>query len=439
MTVTQTHRRPPEQPIALKRPPITDGLVGAWGFQRGDNADDVSGNGNHGTLEGGAYVDRDGAFVLDGTGDVDVGTDASLNTPQMSVSLWAQSNVTSLTASNNIFLLNRANTSAGTFALYYNNITGYITGQARLDGAEGTDINVETGVSLDDCFHHYLIVYDGSGLELYVDNVLSDTTPVAGSLDQDSFSAFLLGTHPTVGTTNWDGPIKEAMVFNRALSESERQYIYQQGIPDDDLVLHVAGDGKDKSRYRHETTLNGGVIVGKEMVFDGTDGYVTVADDDSQDLEQFTVVHWVRGNAAPDGSSVVQTITKVPSTTGTGNYIFSWDHTSSEFAQAFAYKSGNTWVKSKIAEVLAADTWYFIVGTYDGHALKVYLNGELSNSTPSNLTPSTGGANPLYIGANLAGISLFDGSIDNIRIYKRPWTIDEPKINFNLEKGRYGL
>ena len=68
--------------------------------------------------------------------------------------------------------------------------------------------------------------------------------------------------------------------------------------------------------------------------------------------------------------------------------------------------------------VLAANTWYHIVGTYDGSTVKIYVNGSLQASTAATgtITPTVGN---VQIGEISGGDDEFTGAIDEVRIYTR--------------------
>lgn len=67
--------------------------------------------------------------------------------------------------------------------------------------------------------------------------------------------------------------------------------------------------------------------------------------------------------------------------------------------------------------VPAADTWYHVVGTYDGFIMKIFINGLLANSVP--YTNAIGlNAYPLYVGENSQnGGRNWSGDIDELKIY----------------------
>jgi len=73
--------------------------------------------------------------------------------------------------------------------------------------------------------------------------------------------------------------------------------------------------------------------------------------------------------------------------------------------------------------------WYHIAGTYDGNALKIYINGELKNSISSNsLSIGTGGVG-LYIGGTVS--EYFTGLIDEVRLWNVTRSGSEISDNMN--------
>ena len=70
------------------------------------------------------------------------------------------------------------------------------------------------------------------------------------------------------------------------------------------------------------------------------------------------------------------------------------------------------------------NNWYFISGTFEGNTMRVYFNGELSEtSTLSDIAPTTG---MLRIGQQKTGSGRwFNGTIDDVRIYNRALSASE--------------
>ena len=92
---------------------------------------------------------------------------------------------------------------------------------------------------------------------------------------------------------------------------------------------------------------------------------------------------------------------------------------------------GNVWQFVDSKKALPASTWVHVAGTYDGKALRVYINGALDNSLP--VTGKTCvNTSPLGIGAKnrtATGVveAYFDGRIDDLRVYTRALSLNEIK------------
>lgn len=70
-------------------------------------------------------------------------------------------------------------------------------------------------------------------------------------------------------------------------------------------------------------------------------------------------------------------------------------------------------------------TWYHIVGTYDGNAMRLYIDGQLDPASPV-LRPGMvhAGVAGAYIGSN-RGQYAFKGAIDEVRVYDRALSAEE--------------
>lgn len=84
---------------------------------------------------------------------------------------------------------------------------------------------------------------------------------------------------------------------------------------------------------------------------------------------------------------------------------------------------GNTWRYFDSVRTIPVRTWIHVASTYDGHRLRIYINGALDSSLA--VTGRTcSNAEPLAIGAKnktSAGLieAYFDGRIDDVRVYSK--------------------
>jgi hypothetical protein len=78
------------------------------------------------------------------------------------------------------------------------------------------------------------------------------------------------------------------------------------------------------------------------------------------------------------------------------------------------------------AAVVPLDEWTHVAGTYDGNFARIYVNGQASGLRETiascNVADSTA---ELYIGGSSRTTFLFQGTIDDVRIYQRTLTATE--------------
>jgi hypothetical protein len=206
--------------------PVSSGLVAYWNFDEGTGttAADSSGNANHGTLVNGPkWVNgiSGKALYFDGVaGNVTVADSNSLDlTGPYTISAWVNP-ATTFTDFRSILVKN--------YKYYlYSSVAGYCGDGSPLGGFSGTTNNtVCQPVPLPaNTWTHLSLIYDGSTLTLYRNGIA-----VATAIPSESLS-------PTTGNLQigasqygeyFQGLIDEVRIYNRSLSSTEIQTIYQQ-------------------------------------------------------------------------------------------------------------------------------------------------------------------------------------------------------------------
>jgi hypothetical protein len=82
------------------------------------------------------------------------------------------------------------------------------------------------------------------------------------------------------------------------------------------------------------------------------------------------------------------------------------------------------------------NTWYFVVGVFDGTDVKISVNGNAFEAASASGNNPTDGVGPFQIGARAGSVS-FDGRIDEVAVWKdRALTIEEVEDLYNSGAGR---
>jgi hypothetical protein len=215
-------------------PPVTDGvtsgLMGYWKLDEGTGttAADSSGRSHPGTLissptwRGG---ELGGALTFNGTlprveaadsADFDFGT-----TGNFSVSSWFQATPG---CDGTILVKGSTGTLQKRYYMYVRQISG--VGQLQFNMCDGTNSRtITTTTAVDDGFwHQATATVDRAGLfKLYIDGVLVNQSSASGmgSLDATTFPV-------QVGQT-FDGSLDDVRIYNRALTQTEIQSLYDMG------------------------------------------------------------------------------------------------------------------------------------------------------------------------------------------------------------------
>ena len=112
-------------------------------------------------------------------------------------------------------------------------------------------------------WHHVGVTYDGTTVRMYADGELDSTgTNYAGKTGAIGDYNFEIGRqlYPDAGAFyNYRGNIREVMIYNRTLSNSEMKRIYQASVPESDLILNI-NSIKDLSPSKTIFARSGGVI-----------------------------------------------------------------------------------------------------------------------------------------------------------------------------------
>ena len=216
----------------------SNGLVGWWGFNA--NANDESGNGNDGTVNGATLTtDRFGtansAYDFDGVDDwVEVNNSPELSpTNGISISIWAKTSVVGINTGL-IGKFNNPSTEPGQYGLILNvaNDANKAIGLYLTPSSTATkNVLQSPGLCDNGIWNNYIATWDGQNMKLYFNGVFVDSTECIGPLST-STQALEIGRYADGivttggGTTHFTGELDDIGIWSRALTQCEIQDLY---------------------------------------------------------------------------------------------------------------------------------------------------------------------------------------------------------------------
>ena len=145
-------------------------------------------------------------------------------------------------------------------------------------------------------------------------------------------------------------------------------------------------------------------------------GYISIADSNSLDVTGYalTLEAWVYPRALTNFNAIVG---KEDNDCSDDYWIYQFEGATDVINFRVATDiSGRTGVASS---ALSANQWYYVVGTYDGATLRLYINGVLNNSADKTGTIETS-TGPFSIGKYQGcNKDQFNGIVDNVRVYNK--------------------
>ncbi len=333
-------------------------------------------------------------------------------------------------------------------------------------------------------WYHVAGTYNGTTLGIYIDGVLINSTGHAGNI-RDNAAPLLIGTNLN---NFFNGSIDEVRIYNYSLSAQEindsakgiwndlaETYpnatnvtgfvrlgdtangieLSRNGTPvaytndsalvgwwhfdEDNLIGNTVAN--DSSGWNNKGTLTGGVshITGRlrnALQFDGVNDYVDLGNPSSLAItDNLTISAWIysRGFIANNYDTIVskRLSTDINQNTAYGlathynsnNLIF--------FRTNYTQQGGSVAGTAS----LQTNTWYHVAVTYTSlGTTNIYINGALdttSNTLSGSINTTNG--NNVYIGIRQPTNEIFNGTIDEVKIYNR--TLSTREIQLEYQRG----
>ncbi|MFC1483469.1 LamG-like jellyroll fold domain-containing protein [Candidatus Neomarinimicrobiota bacterium] len=426
----------------LKAQIPTTGLVAYYPFS--GNANDESGNGNDGTVNGATLAeDRFGnvnsAYSFDGVDDY-IGTPVIFTQDKDPISLSAWIKTSVYDANNGEF--------------YHESNSGQTRNQFRLLGSGNSatltfdqyppsgGLSASSPSLTEDhlgLWTHIVISKSVDVVSFYVNGSFINNASHAETYSGAAPNTGAIGGHPGLGSEYFiDASLDDIRIYNRALSAAEIDSLYHEGNWDPSLVAYYpfSGNANDESGNgndgtEHSVTLAEDRFGRVDSAYSFSGGYISMPTDASilnTPIDQYTFQAWIRSTSSTGNpQNVFETHTQAPS--GNREIYFEADMPA---PMRFGITDVSGADHQVVSNSLELNTWYQVVGTYDGSKQKIYIDGELQDSLvwSSSFTINSGAE----LGKDMEGGQYFQGQLDDIRIYNRALSAAEINSLYH-EKG----
>ena len=427
---------------------LTTDLVAYYPFN--GNANDESGNGNHGIVNGVTLAeDRHGepakAYKFDGNDYIKVNHNSKLNAGNnFSLSVW----YTVEGPSNNDYgtIVGKDGRNSGWWLSTAR--SGNTTTKIRWQHVSvGSIIKNKTFNYSPVTWHHSVIVYNNRNASFYLDNKLIEEKKLTNSSGVSSSDLLIGQQFSGISGRGWKGKIDDIRIYSRALSEKEVAELYEE--PQDDLVAYYPFNGNANDESGNG---NHGEVIGAELStdrhgkknaaykFDGSNDYISLgtAERYTEKLSgSLTLSAWF--NASKHHHGVIFQFGE--GIDGRANQVIGIGlETGRILANIRGANGEGAGTRFVYTDTDVHDTkWHHIVLVKEENNYNyLYLDGDLVFSEKD----TSGSINPIssdivHVGRALSGNgynAYFNGYIDDLRMYSIALTGPEVVGMYELEK-----
>jgi hypothetical protein len=455
----------------------TDGLVGWWPFN--GNANDESGNGNDGVVNGATLTeDRFGnteaAYGFDGVDDYIIGDSDALPTDERTVSVWFYA-ISIGEGFKGKHVMGYGGDACGESWLMqidswlFQN-TYEISGHCNVNGSY-SDYG---GNHPNGAWHHWVGTSSSTGTVMYLDGILLLSTTESFSSTYVQDRDFLFGAVPYNNglgfyidsySNPWHGSLDDIAIYNRALSQEEITALYtgepvsppaactplpsnlQQGLVG---YWPFCGNANDESGNGNDGTVNGASLTEDRFgnadaaySFDGVDDFINVLSNDELSLssDEFSISAWY----ATTPSMITDNRNMLCKSNGAGpqnKWILMKSEGGGFYPEGVGLHTGPSINAAafngftSVSDPSEYNNWNHILITKFNDSINLYLNGEISSVTSitSNISPSVA---DLRIGGDeinsVDNAKFWSGQLDDIGIWNRALTPEEVQELYTLD------
>ena len=441
----------------------TNGLVGYWPFD--GNANDESGNGNNGTVNGATLTtDRNGvansAYYFSGSG-CNTRIDAQVNTSSiqtgLTISIWILRVGDGCLGPRILEFWPEDNPNGQGMAQW-----GWENGNNSLYIGSTTSGGCYTTVPVNGNNIWYNIVYtnDGTTGKFYKDGLLISSIPSNGNPTLAGTAAFGRMNHG--GFDAFNGKLDDIGVWNRALTQQEITNIYNSSLPQTAcLPANVpttglvgywpfCGNANDESGNGNNGTNNGATLTADRFgnansaySFDGINDLISIPDSNALSItNNITMSAWVYVNSDSQNyhSILYKRLNGNWSYNLSLSYYFGPGGSPTEVNKVFSGRRNNSGAQLEYKfsnEPVVFGQWFHITVKIENNVITFYKNGiDMGVNLYGNqfTIPMINQAIGLTIGSNGDGGEWFNGKLDDIAMWNRALTQEEITNLYNVNQ-----
>ncbi len=423
---------------AMSQP--TTGLVAHYTFS--GNANDVSGNGNNGVIHGATLVaDQFGnvnnAYLFNGSSDyIDIPAGSFLlNNYTYSICIKPTANPPS---SNIRAFLDFGNSTADQHVAIANTIPyplgfGFLSYYSTVNTA---DLAIAGSLPPLNTYYHIVATRSNSYLKLYVNGIIVDSVIAHGAPNYGTGAKQgRIGCR--VGNSQFfQGVIDDVAIYNRVLTDAEIQSYSCTASPNSGLVgcYPLDNNANDYSGNNYNGTAHGLTPTtdrfgnaNSAYHFSGSSSYVGLPTTGYL-LNEYSYSLWCRPTNLPPLSGGAYCLMAIGNNVADQHILVNNTPIPYVGFGAGTYNSSGTGNACYNGTLPTINQWYHVVMTRNNTTMKLYVNGVLGCSV--NYSNANAGYLNLpavaTIGSRLdAFTQLFQGDIDDVRIYNRVLTQSE--------------
>ena len=212
--------------------PPTNGLVGYWSFT--GNANDESGYNHNGTVTGAVLTSNrmeasNSAYSFDGLSDYIYITNSSLvSGGYATISIWVKTD-----GLGTYYPIISGNQNDYNIFIEKDSVMLWIVTNKPTGSSPCTSFTTKYGYLPPNQWNHIVMTYDGTTLKMFINNILSKSSPATGQIwtpqsDYLAFGVYFLNGSPNA-TNTYKGKLDDVRIYNRALSTDEINALYHEG------------------------------------------------------------------------------------------------------------------------------------------------------------------------------------------------------------------